>query len=633
LLELQNVILGMIAKGESLQATAERLCVRVEKQLPGVLCSVMTVDRAGLIHPLAAPGLPDHLNAMFDGLLIGPGVGNCGSAAYLRTPVLVEDIEHDPRWAPCAHLALPLGLRAGWSNPIIDDDGSTIGVLGLYFREVRGPTEQERAVVETCVQLIALALQRHQRLADSERRATVDALTGLPNRAAFDTALSRVRCDEPGSWALLTVDLDNLKVVNDTFGHQAGDALLQAVSKRVAEVMSPEATFRFGGDEFAVIIQSKARVRDLEGTASAIFAALDAPVECDGHVIAPGATIGSAVFTLGDTDADAVKQHADFALYHAKENGRGGFVRYRPGLGTKITRLRDVIRDVAAALDESRIDAHYQPIVRLDTREIVGIEALCRMTSPSGELLTASDFMDATADARVASRLTERMFSIVAADMRRWLDADLACRHVSVNVSTPDFYTGRLIEKLGRTFGEYGIPLDHLILEVNENVYIGQRDRVVARELKAMRAAGLRIALDDFGIGYASLTHLLSVPVDTIKIDRSFVAHLWPEDPSLAIVDAIIGIARKLGIRVVAEGIETELQARQLWAMGCRFGQGFGFSKAVDRDAITELLRRHAEGGAGLPLPVKQPDRPRAAAAPRLPDKAPTRATAFVRSM
>ncbi|AYE99772.1 putative bifunctional diguanylate cyclase/phosphodiesterase [Paracoccus yeei] len=599
MLRIQNEILRMIADGEALDETARRICASLEGALPGVICSILTVDRAGLMHPLAAPSLPDHYNASLDGMMIGPEVGSCGTAAYLREPVVAEDIARDQRFARLLHLLDGLDLKACWSFPVIEAAGDVVAVLAVYVREARRPARSERELIEGCVELCATALRRHERVVDRERRASIDALTGLPNRSALSAALANIRCDEPGSWALFVVDLDNLKIVNDTFGHLAGDALIRTAARRISRVMAPDVTFRLGGDEFAVIIQASGALADLDATAEMIFRELEAPAVCEGHSVIPRATIGGAVLGPSEPTAIAINEAADFALYHAKETGRGGFVRYWPGIGTRITHRRDAIRDVADALADGRIEAHYQPVVRLDTGEIVGLEALCRMRTPEGELISAAAFHEATTDAHVAAELTRHMVATVASDIVYWRDQGLPLQHVGLNVSTADFYTGSLARKLAEAFGRAGVPLGHLLLEVSEDVYIGRRDRVVAREIEALRAAGVQVALDDFGTGYASLTHLLNVPVDLIKTDPSFIARLWPDDPSMIIVEGLIEIARRLGICVVAEGIETEVQASQLWTMGCKLGQGFAFARAANREATAALLRLHGAGIEG----------------------------------
>jgi diguanylate cyclase (GGDEF)-like protein len=593
-LELQNTILEMIATGETLANTVERMCEEAERLAPGAVCSVLTVDRAGLIHPLAGPSLPAEYSAALEGVPIGPHVGSCGTAAFLREEVTVTDIANDRRWAAFKHLALPIGLRACWSKPILNAAGEAIGTFAFYYRECRGPTQLEREIVRNCVHLCVIALERHQRVIEHERRAFTDALTGLSNRAAFDVALAALNCERPGDWALLVLDLDNLKLVNDTFGHQAGDCLLQTAGARITAAAAKGRAFRLGGDEFAIIVQAPEELRDLEQTAERILEMLAKPAACGDHIVVPRATIGGAALSAGDRVAERVRQNADFALYHAKETGRGGFVRYWPGLGTNITRRLGHIREVDAALLENRIEAFYQPVVRLDTRDIVGLEALCRMRL-SDSIISAGDFQEAMKDVHVAKALTERMMKLVAADVRAWLDMGIPFQHVGVNVSSADMHGGTLDSMLAAAFGREGVPLKHVIVEVTETVYMGDGDRMVRKAVETLRGKGLRVALDDFGTGYASLTHLLTVPVDIIKIDKSFVNRLAPGNASMAIVEGLLQIASKLDIRVIAEGIETEDQADLLKAAGCILGQGYLFSRAVDRYSTTELLIQRAQ--------------------------------------
>jgi diguanylate cyclase (GGDEF)-like protein len=609
-LEIQNTILEMVAKGEALKPTADRLCVEIEKILPGIVCSILRLDRDGYLHPLSGPSLPEEYCAAIDGAPIGPLAGSCGTAAYLRAPVAVTNIQTDPRWANYQGLPLSKDLKACWSTPICGGDDRVLGTFAFYYQENRGPTPAEQRIVDTCVYLCAIALERDDRVVERERLARTDSLTELLNRASFDLTVSGLACDQPGSWALLVLDLDNLKIVNDTFGHRTGDELLRIVARRVAEAAAPHLVFRLGGDEFAVLMRDACITETVDEIAGRIRAVMAEPAACDGHLVEPIATMGAAAVAAGDS-AETVRRNADLALYHAKETNRGGFVWHSPRLATSMMRREAAIRDVAAALGSARIDAYYQPIVRLDTGAIVGVEALARLIGENGEIVPASSFYEATSDARIASRLTRTMLNIVAADVRKWLDLGIPFPHVGINVCSADFHSGKLCAQLVEAFGERNVPLEHVILEVTESVYMTRRDPAVPRTIKAMRAKGLRIALDDFGTGFASLTHLFTVPVDAIKIDKSFVDRLTYGDKSAVIVEGLIGIARKLAIRVVAEGVETQRQAAQLLAFGCKLGQGFLFSKAVHRDEATALLLRLAQKPGDVPAALVRADRRR----------------------
>jgi diguanylate cyclase (GGDEF)-like protein len=590
LLGLCNTILEMTAKGADLKSTTDRLCIEIEALAPGIVCSVLTVDREGFLHLLSAPSLPQIYCDALDGLMIGPDMGSCGSAAWMREPVIVADIAADPRWIEFKDGALALGFRACWSTPIFGEDGRVIGTFALYYRETREPTDDERGIVDSCVHLCSIALERHERVLDRERRANVDLLTKLANRAAFAEALSQIHCDRPGSWALLIVDLDNLKVINDGFGHHAGDLLIQAAAARMAAAASPDRVFRIGGDEFAILVQSPDALRALDVFATGILGALGEPLDCNGHAVAPKATIGGAVLASGDRNAEMVRQNADFALYHAKETGRGGFVRYWPGIDTRIIHRIAAIRDVDAALNEARIEAYYQPIVRFDTRQIVAMEALCRLRMSNGGILAAAAFQEATSDIHIANELTARMLEIVTRDVRDWTDNEIPIEHIGINVSLADFHGGRLEQQLEAAHSLHGLPLDHLVIEITESAYPALRDKSVVRAIEGLRGQGARIALDDFGTGGGLLMPLLTMPVDMIKIDKILVDRLAPEGAGSAVIGGLLHAARALDITVVAEGVESEAQAVQLARLGCMLGQGYFFSKPLDKDSATALL-------------------------------------------
>ncbi len=592
LLRLQNIILEMVARGDPLQATIDRLCREVELLAPDIVCSVLTVDQNGQLHPLSSPSLPKSYSSKLDGILIGPNVGSCGTAAYRREPVTVVDIATDPLWTDFRDLVLPLGLVACWSTPICSGQQRVLGTFAFYYREERGPSLVEQDIVATCVHLCTIALDRHERVSERHRLAYTDAMTGLGNRASFNVMVSQLPADRCEAWGLLLIDIDNLKIVNDSFGHEAGDDLIRCVAARIGAALPAGQAFRLGGDEFAVVVRPQDGRVDVNRIATDILDALKEPAECGGYTIVPKATIGGAVIGQGDCSVEAVRQNADFALYHAKETNRGKYVGYTQRFRTAMMRRVRAVHDVGAALSDNRIEAFYQPLVNLKSGEIDGVEALCRMRSETGEIIAAAEFHEATSDVNVASELTRRMLALVSQDMRRWLNLGIPFQRVGINVSSADFHSGRLDEQLTAAFRDADVPLKHLVLEVTETVYLGQRDHVVAREIKSLRSKGLLVALDDFGTGYASLTHLLTVPVDYIKIDKSFVDQLVPGHGGAAIIEGLVCIAQNLGIKIVAEGIETREQHALLRELGCDLGQGYLFAKPIDRVVMTDLFLR-----------------------------------------
>ena len=290
-----------------------------------------------------------------------------------------------------------------------------------------------------------------------------------------------------------------------------------------------------------------------------------------------GRSTGSTALT-----SDVLRQNADFALYHAKDISRGGYCRFEKGMRTVITDRIQTIRDVGQALADNRILTHYQPIVNLRTAEIVGLEALARMKTLDGRIVAAGSFQAALSDSKVAYSLTDCVLRQVARDVRHWLDLGVPFQHVGINFSAADFIRGDFETRLSGAFESQSVSLKHVVLEVTESVHMGGLRNTIARSLERLRATGMLVALDDFGTGFASLTHLLSFPVDVIKIDKIFIDRLLTDHPSEVIVGSLIDLASKLGFKIVAEGIECAAQQDRLVELGCSLGQGFYFARPAD---------------------------------------------------
>jgi diguanylate cyclase (GGDEF)-like protein len=592
---LQSEILEMIACGGPLDTVGKVLCRRIEALAPDAICSLVAIDEAGRLRPVAGPGLPAAFTRLIAGVAIGPEVGSCGSAAYLGRPVLVKRIATDRRWEGYRSLIVPLGIKACWSSPIKARGGRVIGTFALYYNEERGPTEIERRAVQTCVHVCAIALEQAEIRERNQRLAYYDPLTGLPNRFHADMLLKRSFEQNPEGLGLLIIDIDNLKITNDALGHAVGDELIRQVACRIRENVGSGTACRIGGDEFIAILDDCRPAKRLRETAERILAGVARPFAFVGQTIIPHVTIGGALYGRDGHDLDTLRQNADLALYDSKGSGRGRFVEYRPHLRAAMTRRHRCLSEVETALAEGRIVPYYQPVVRIADRSIVGIEALARMLSPNGSIVAAGYFQEAFEEPHVARELTDRMLDHVAADLRRWLDLDLPFPLVGINVTAADFQAGDLVERIAAAFDGHGVPLQHLLLEMTEKVLVGTRDCSAAKTVSRLREHGLLVALDDFGTGYASLTHLLNFPVDIIKIDKSFTRRLPREPTCGVIISALVDIAAKLGMGLVVEGVETVEQLAAVDALGCGIVQGFHISMPAPFHETTERLRRAAE--------------------------------------
>ncbi|BBE73614.1 putative bifunctional diguanylate cyclase/phosphodiesterase [Oharaeibacter diazotrophicus] len=435
--------------------------------------------------------------------------------------------------------------------------------------------------------------------------AETDPLTGLANRAVFQAALDRVAARRDGGCVtVLLVDLDGFKEVNDGFGHDAGDRVLQAAAARIRAVVPPGATVaRLGGDEFGILVEG------IESDAAAALGAAlieaigvcvprtDVPVPCT-------ATVGYSIHPCFDDDPGRLLKNADIALYAAKACGRGRVRGFDPAMRTAIERRASVLRNARDALARDAVVPYYQPKISLAGGAVIGFEALLRWHD--GERTRSpADISDAFEDPELACRIGERMLAAAIADMRAWQDAELPFGHVAVNVATAEVRRPDFAASVAAALAAAGLSRDRLEIEITESVLLEREGGVALDVLAALEAAGIALSLDDFGTGYASLTHLKKFPMSWLKIDRSFVAGLETDGDSRAIVQAVLGMARNIGIRVVAEGVETGWQCRFLRENGCDAGQGYLFARPMPAADVPGFLagftQRRAAQLLGLP--------------------------------
>jgi diguanylate cyclase (GGDEF)-like protein/PAS domain S-box-containing protein len=451
--------------------------------------------------------------------------------------------------------------------------------------------------------------------------ATRDPLTALPNRALFQQRLQDVTRDESQYAGLLIIDLDNFKQVNDTLGHDAGDALLCEIARRLQEHCRPDWTVaRLGGDEFAVILPGLSGREEFAEAVDTLLQHLRGPLRFAGKVVDSRASIGATLYPDDDrTPADLFK-NADIALYAAKAAGRGRAVHYSPEMRREMQQRVAVSRQFKAALAANRVDAYYQPKIRLADGSLTGFEALLRWRGPDGDIRRPGSAASAFEDAEIAAAISERMIGKVLDDIREWLERDLSFGHVALNASALEFrqldFAGAVLQGLAQR----DIDPRFLEIEVTETVFLGQGSDGVERALRTLSEAGIRIALDDFGTGYASLSHLKRFPVDVLKIDQSFIHDLAQEGEDASIVRAVIHLGHSLGMEVVAEGVEDLRQAAYLHGQGCDAGQGYLFGapmKAPDilTPAFWEKLERDRQRWPNILAALASPA---VAALPRL---------------
>jgi diguanylate cyclase (GGDEF)-like protein len=427
--------------------------------------------------------------------------------------------------------------------------------------------------------------------------AHYDPLTGLANRARFHNVLDveiAKAVDTGLSVSLLLLDLDGFKEINDAYGHDAGDDVLKVVGERLTKMPGSILCGRLGGDEFVILVAGVSEAAVLSA-AETVLREVSLPIVTPAAEFHVGVSLGIATFPDDAEDAPDLIKRADLALYEAKSTGKGCAVRFSTELETAFDARRADFTLVKRAAARNSLRPYYQPKVSLETGDIVGFEALARVEMPDGRILTPGDFASALKDDRGALIIHDAILSNLLADLRKWLDSGLEPGEVSFNLADAALREPGFPLSLIRQIEEAGVPANRITIEITETVFLNRDSSRVKSALNDLRTIGCKIALDDFGTGFASLSHLRDFPIDQIKIDRSFVMNQRSIAGNDAIVMAIIGLAKNLRIKVVAEGVETEDQRTFLAAEGCQIGQGYLFGKAIPA------------GHAALMLNIKPP--------------------------
>lgn len=582
----QTRVLEMIAKGANEAKVLEGIVHLIEEQLDGVLGSILLLDNSGK-HLLmgAAPSLPDFYNEAVHGLEIGPEVGSCGTAAFLGKSVVVSDIQTDTLWANFVELADQAGLRSCWSTPFFSKTGHVLGTFALYNRQVGEPSPKERRLVEEATRLASIAIEKMRADREVLHLAHHDMLTALPNRLKFKEKLDSllVRCrNKNEQLALVFVDLDQFKVVNDSFGHSIGDEVLKIIAKRLKTLSSKaDSVFRFGGDEFVILVENESVNKDaLVPFLVDLRKSLSEAILVHGRTFHVTASLGVACFPDDGTDAETLVGRADSAMYKAKDAGRDVFKFYTPSMSQGLAQRLTLLEEMRVGLETGEFRLVYQPQLDIINGQMIGAEALVRWEHPYLGTLLPGRFIPLMEDTDLICQLGDWVLSQACQDAKNWNELSDCDRPVGVNVSARQFSDEDFVCRVNKALSESGLRPDLLELEITESLLFRNKDQA-AEVMTELRNLGVQLAIDDFGTGYSSLSRLRSFPLTRLKIDKSFISDLDRESGDQCIAKAIISLGNDLGLRVIAEGVETVAQQKILMDMGCREAQGFHFGRPM----------------------------------------------------
>lgn len=471
-------------------------------------------------------------------------------------------------------------------------DGRTI-VCEWFYTPLTDPQGKVSSVI-TLAQDVTASRQAQERL---NYLAYHDELTGLPNRALFSDRLSQAMIEarrQGRCVAVLLLDIDNFKLVNDTMGHDAGNALLRDIGKRLSNcVRDGDSVARFGGDEFGLVLADMADPRDAMKVAQKIFDALAQAFSLESREFFIAASIGITIYPNDSDELDGLMKNADSAMYHAKARGRNNFQFYSADLTARARSRLAMETNLRHALERNEFRLHFQPKFSLATGAISGAEALVRWHSAELGMVQPNQFISVAEESGLILPIGEWVLRSACEQMQRWRAAGLPAITLAVNISSKQFGNGRLVDMVSGVLVSSSFDPALLEIEITESLLMDGSAAVIA-ELTRLKELGISISVDDFGTGYSSLSYLKRFPVDTIKIDRSFVSGLPDDQDDAAIVRAIIAMSNSLRMRVIAEGVETRAQMQFLSVEGCQEIQGYYCGRPVDADLFADLLRTQA---------------------------------------
>lgn len=578
--------LETITQNQPLEASLHLLVHMLEKQLSGALCSILLL-KPNKFCRVAASTLGKDMQAgverfRLDEIALALGANHSyGDMAFVENfPVACPNKELS-EWAAA------LNLKSCWTVPVMDAGDLLIGLIVTFFHDARQPLPQDRNRLQMAAGMASIAIE-HRRLTDRlSYQAQHDALTGLPNRFLLEDRLQQAIAyanRHSSGLAVLLLDLDGFKYINDSLGHQAGDQVLIEVSRRLRSVTRQTDTVaRIGGDEFCLILSDVNRHNDVLKIAHSCLDVLRKPILIAERDYSISASVGISCYPQHGAEPELLQQNADTAMYHAKFNGKNGCQVFTPEINAHFRQRLELMGDLRVALDNAEFKLEYQPQFLADGK-LVGFEALLRWNHPERGRISPDTFIPIAEETGLIVPIGKWVLNEACGQLAVWRRAGYRDLRMAVNVSTLQFERQDWIETISQALAENDVPASQLELELTESVVMRNCESAAER-LGQIRALGISSAIDDFGTGYSSLKYLQNLPIDTLKIDQSFVRNLGPisgsESGNGAIVRAIVTLAQQLGLRVVAEGVETHEELQLLRHLGCDLVQGYLFAKPM----------------------------------------------------
>ncbi|MGR9013996.1 MAG: EAL domain-containing protein, partial [Gammaproteobacteria bacterium] len=588
-----------MAHGDNLNSILGQVALYVESSNPGRHCAILLLDEEQkYLQIVAAPSFPESYRVKLNSLLLDEGRGRCDgwvASALHGKRVIVPDMGKRPCWSLCQGFIRDSGALACWSEPIFSSSNQLLGVVTLYVNQIGEPDNFDLALLLQSGHLSSIAIERKRIEQKIYRQASYDQLTGLPNRRLLGNRLREEiakaeRSKE--SLAVLFIDLDRFKEVNDTLGHVAGDDLLVEAAQRIrACVRESDTVARLGGDEFMVILPKVDQIVPQDRVAQCIVDALILPFRLGENNAYVSASIGIAGYPQDADTAEVLIGCADQAMYAAKNMGRNCFSFFTHGMLEQARQRLELVNDLRGALGAGQLEVYYQPIVDIVSGRALKAEALLRWHHPELGMVPPDRFIPIAEETDLIQEIGAWVFREAADTAKRWhaLNKDDGIPQISINMSPRQFTKVSGVQSAIDYLQAAGIDPSYIVVEITEGLLLDDSS-AITEKLELLRAAGIQLSLDDFGTGYSAMAYLKKFNIDYLKIDRSFVRDLETDPGDRAIAEAIVVMAHRLGLKVIAEGVETEGQRALLMAVGCEYVQGYLYAKPMPVGAFLDYV-------------------------------------------
>ncbi|WP_433691676.1 EAL domain-containing protein [Herbaspirillum seropedicae] len=600
----QNRVLHMVMADDELDGVLYEIVSFADAQIPYGACSVMLVnEQASHFTSVLSHRYPPRLIRALQGMPIRHGCGVGAEAALRRGPCIVPNIAQDPITEHLRPLIDTEIYPACGAWPIIGKEGQLLGVFAALLKENQAPSNEYLQLANIAADLASVAIE--SRRADERIRhlAHYDELTGLPNRFLCTQHVSNAITHAEhrnGMVAVILMDLDRFKNINDTFGHETGEAVLQEIAQRFRNSLRElDILARVGGDEFIVLVDDFDDPVQLGEIAQKLLTEARKPFIIDGQEAMLSVSIGIATYPGDGDNAQTLIKNADIAMYRAKHHGKDDYRFFSDEINTNTVERIALEAELRRAIERAEFVVHYQPKIELAEGRIVGAEALVRWQHPLRGLLPPGEFITLAEETRLIDQIGLLVLDVACRDIGLMRQQQMTCGRISINLTGSQFGDERLLDDIKEVVDRHGTPPSCLEFEITESMVMHNRERAIAI-MDGIRAEGFTISIDDFGTGYSSLAYLKRFPVNTLKIDKSFINDI-PDNPnSSAIVQAIIAMSHALNLKVVTEGVETEKQLQALREFGSDEYQGYYFSKPVPYAQFVHLLAGQQDRPQGL---------------------------------